>query len=140
MATWNKFNIFTSDLLNQYHNFGTHTFKLLLTNSAPTAANAIKADLTDISAGNGYSAGGPASAVTVSTASGVAKATFTDTVVTASGGTIGPFRYVGIYNDTQTVPAKPLVAWLDYGTSITLNATETFTVDFDGTNGAFTIT
>jgi hypothetical protein len=40
-----------------------------------------------------------------------------------------------LYNDTPTSPADPLVGWWDYGSSITLLDTETFTVDFDGTNG-----
>ena len=75
MAAFNKFNIFTKDLLNGVHNFGSNTFKVMLTNTAPTAANAVKADLTDITAGNGYTAGGSASAMTVSTATGTAKAT-----------------------------------------------------------------
>jgi hypothetical protein len=37
-----------------------------------------------------------------------------------------------VYNDTPTSPADPLVAWFDYGSSITLIDGETFTVDFDG--------
>jgi hypothetical protein len=61
-------------------------------------------------------------------------------VFTASGGTIGPFRYAVLYDDTPTSPADPLVSWWDYGSSITLNAGETFTVDFDATNGIFQVT
>jgi hypothetical protein len=32
-----------------------------------------------------------------------------------------------------------VVGSYDYGSSITLNDTETFTVDFDGTNGVLTL-
>lgn len=139
MATYNKFLQFTKDLIDGHQLLATDTYKVMLTNSAPVNTNTIKGNLTDISAGNGYSAGGTASTITNSTSSGTAKATATDVVFTASGGTIGPFRYAVLYNDTQTSPAKPLVAWFDYGSSITLADGETFTVDFDGTNGVLTI-
>lgn len=137
MASYNKFNVFTSDLVNAKHNFGSNTFKVLLTNTAPVATNSVKADLTEISAGNGYTAGGTTSTVSTSTSSGTAKVTATDIVFTAAGGAIGPFRYAVLYNATTS--GNPLVAWWDYGSSISLNDTETLTVDFDNTNGLFTV-
>lgn len=73
--------------------------------------------------------------VTLSESSGTAKVVITDEVLTASGGSIGPFRYEPIYNDTATSPADALVCWYDYGSSITLASGETFTTDFDATNG-----
>jgi hypothetical protein len=111
----------------------------MLTNTAPVSTNTVKANLTEISAGNGYTAGGTATTMTTSTSAGTAKVTASDVVFTAAGGTIGPFRYAVVYDDTPTSPAKPLIAWWDYGSSITLNDTETLTVDFDNTNGIFTI-
>lgn len=140
MASYNKFQVFTKDLIEGKHNFASNTFKIMLTNTAPTATNAVKADLTEISAGSGYTAGGTATTITSSTSAGVAKVSGTDVVFTAAGGSIGPLRYAVLYNDTQTTPLKPLVAWWDYGSSITLNDTETLTVDFDSTNGIFTVT
>jgi len=140
MASYNKFQVFTKDLIEGKHNFASNVFKIMLTNTAPVNTNAVKADLTEISAGSGYTAGGTATTITSSTSSGVAKVSGTDVVFTASGGSIGPLRYAVLYNDTQTTPLKPLVAWWDYGSSITLNDTETLTVDFDSTNGIFTVT
>ena len=137
MASYNKFLIFTKDMIEGKHNFASDVFKVMLTNAAPVNTNTVKADLTDISAGNGYTAGGTATTITTSTASGTAKATGTDVVFTASGGSIGPARYAVLYNDTQAT--KPLVAWWDYGSSITLANTETLTVDFDATNGILTV-
>lgn len=140
MATYQKFNAFTVDQAGAKHDFTSATFKVMLTNSAPVATNSIKTDITDIGAGNGYTAGGTASACTLSNASGVEKYVFANVVFTASGGTIGPFRYAVLYNDTQGTPVKPLISWVDYGSAVTLNTGETFTWTPDATNGLFTVT
>src|ERR1700720_2827204 len=57
MAAFNKFNAFVADVANKVHNLGSDTLKVMLSNTLPTSANAVKADITEISAGNGYSAG-----------------------------------------------------------------------------------
>ena len=139
MATYNKFLQFTKDLIDGVHDFDADTFKVMLVNTAPVNTNSVKADLTDISAGNGYTAGGTATTISTSTSAGTAKITGTDVTFTASGGSIGPFRYAVLYNDTPTSPADPLIAWWDYGSSVTLNTGESLTVDFDATNGIFTV-
>jgi hypothetical protein len=141
MATFNKFNAFVENLAEKVHNLGADTLKVMLTNTAPAATNAVKADITEISAGNGYTAGGTAATISSSAqSSGTYKLVLDpDVVFTASGGSIGPFRYVVLYNDTPTSPADPLIGWWDYGSSITLATGETFTVDFDATNGVLTI-
>jgi hypothetical protein len=145
MASYNKHQIFPEDLAEKIHNLSADTLKILLTNSAPLATNTIKSNLTEISAGNGYTAGGTAASITSSGhTSGTYKLVLGDVVFTASGGTIGPFRYAELYNDTPTANsqganADPLIAWWDYGSSITLADGESFTVDFDGTTGVLTI-
>lgn len=136
MATYNKLNAFVENLAEKVHNLGADTLKVMLTNVAPVAGNSVKADLTDIGAGNGYTAGGTAATISASAqSSGVYKLTLADVVFTAAGGSIGPFRYAVLYNDTPTSPADPLIGWWDYGSSITLADGESFTVDFDATNG-----
>jgi hypothetical protein len=140
MATYQKFNAFTENQLISNMDWNADTFKVMLTNTAPLSTNSVKADLTEIAAGNGYSAGGTATTISVTRSSGTSKVVGTDVVFTASGGTIGPFRYAALYDDTPTSPADPLVAFWDYGSSVTLNNAETFTVDFDATNGIFQIT
>lgn len=138
MAAYNKFNQFAKDVIDAKHNFGTHTFKVMLTNAAPVATNTAISDITDIAAGNGYTAGGSASAITDSTLAGVAKVVGTNVVFTAAGGSIGPFRYAVLYN--ATAAGGPLIAWWDYGANLTLADTETLTVVFDAVNGIFTLT
>lgn len=139
MASYNKFNAFVENVAEKVFNLGTDTLKIMLTNVAPVAGNSVKADLTEISAGNGYSAGGTAASISSSSQTGgVYKLVLADVVFTASGGTIGPFRYAVLYDDTAT--NDELIAWWDYGSSITLASGETFTVDFDATTGVLTIT
>jgi len=139
LATFNKFESFVEAVAEKVHNLGSDTLKVLLTNSAPVATNTVKANLTEISAGNGYTAGGTAATISSSSqTSGTYKLVLADVVFTASGGSIGPFRYAVLYNDTAT--NDELIGWWDYGSSITLASGETFTVDFDGTAGVLTIT
>lgn len=140
MALFNKFQAFVENVAEKVHNLGADTLKVMLTNTAPVATNAVKADLTEISAGNGYTAGGTAASISSSSqSSGTYKLVLADVVFTAAGGSIGPFRYAVLYNDTPTSPADPLIGWWDYGSSITLADGESFTADFDGTTGVLQI-
>lgn len=139
MATYNKFQDYVEQLNKAVHNWSSHVFKAALSNTAPSATDtglATGGAHPPPAATNGYTAGGQQlDTVTLSETSGTAKVTIADEVFTAAGGNLGPFRYVIIYNDTATSPADALVCWYDYGSSITLADTETFTIDFDATNG-----
>lgn len=140
MATYNKFQAFVEALAEKTHNLGSDTLKVYLTNNTPdAAADAVFADLAEIASGNGYTAGGNTAAQTSSTqAGGIYKLVLADpNIWTATGGSIGPFRYAVLYN--ATTPSGNLIAWWDYGTSITLNAGDTFAVDFDPTTGVLTL-
>ena len=138
MATFQKFNDFSEQLARGVHDWDAHTFKVALTNAAPLATNTVLADITQIAAGNGYTAGGTATTITISETGGTTTVNGTQVVFTASG-TMAPCRYAVLYNDTATSPADALVGWWDYGSSITLAVGETFTIDFDGTNGILQI-
>ena len=139
MATFNKFDAFVENLAEKVHNLGSDTLKVALTNTAPVATNTVLANITQISSGNGYTTGGATVSITSSTqTSGTYKLVLADVVFTATG-SMGPFRYAVLYNDTPTSPADPLIGFYDYGSSITLALNETFTLDFDPTNGALTL-
>src|SRR5438034_10709388 len=121
MATFNKFNQFVEDLAKKVHNLDSDTLKVMLTNTAPVATNAVKADITEIAAGNGYSAGGTqATFSSGAQSSGTYKLVLNNVTVTASGGSIATFRYVVLYNDTPTSPSNPLIGWYDYGTPLAI--------------------
>lgn len=138
MAAYNKFQDFTEQLIEGIHDFDAHTFKVYLSNAAPSASlDAIKTDLAEISAGNGYTAGGATTTISTSETAGTAKVTASDVSWTASGGSIGPFQYVVVYNDTSA--SDNLICWFDYGSAVTLADGEIFTADFDGSNGLFTL-
>lgn len=139
MATFNKFNCFVEDLAEKVHNLGADTLKVMLTNSAVVATNTVKADLTDLSTANGYTAGGNACTISSSSqTSGTYKLVLADPATwTASGGSIGPFRYAVLYNDTST--SDSLIGYWDYGSALTVLTGETFTVDFNASTGVLTI-
>lgn len=131
MATYTKFNSFVEALAEKVHNLGSDTLKIALTNSAPSASNTQLSNITEITYTNLS-----ARTITVtasSQTSGTYKLVCSDLTVTSTGGTTGPFRYVVIYNDTAT--NDELIAYYDYGSSITLQDGDSFVVDFDGTNG-----
>lgn len=123
-------------MAEKVHDLGADTLKIMLTLTAPASTNSVKADLTEIAAGNGYTAGG--TAVTISSsaqASGTYKLVGADVTFTASGGSMANFRYAVIYNDTPTSPADPLIGFWDYGSTVTLLVGEQLVVDLDATNG-----
>ena len=138
-VSFNKFNSFVEAVAEKKHDLGSDTLKVMLTNVAPDAADTVKTDITDISAGNGYTAGGDAVAISSSEqTAGVYKLVLADNVWTASGGAIAAFRYAVLYNDTAS--NDELIGWHDYGSSITVNDGETFTWDASAANGVLTLT
>lgn len=136
MVAFNKFNAFVENVAEGLHNLQSNQLRIALTNTAPVATNSVLADLTEISYTNLSSRLVTTSASAQS--GGVYKLTCADLVLTASGGSVGPFRYVVLYNDTPA--GDPLIGWYDYGSSITLQSGETLTIDFDQVNGVLTIT
>jgi hypothetical protein len=132
-VTFNKFNDYSEQKNRGVHNWGAHTFKWALTNSAPVAANTVLTDITQIANGNGYLTGGTAATAAISEAAGVTTVTLTEAVFTGAGAGMATFRYAVLYNDTATSPLDALVGWIDYGAGITLGVGETFTVRASGT-------
>ena len=137
MATLTKFYSFVEAIHEKKHNLGSDTLKVLLTNTAPSLSNTVKADISgELSTANGYTAGGATITVTSSAqSSGLYTLIASDVTWTASGGSIGPFRYAVIYNDTAS--NDELIGYIDYGYSVTVSSGQTFTIDFDQTSGLY---
>ena len=133
MASFVPFNKFLSQLANGGYNLGSDTLRFALTNTAPTAATDTVFDPGEKhpppAAANGYTTGGHAATIDSSAESGgtYTLACTTDVVITATAGGIGPFRDVILYDDTSATDM--LIGYWDYGSSITLAAGETFTID-----------
>jgi hypothetical protein len=138
-STFTFFHDFSEQLGKGVHDFASHTFKVALTNSAPNySTNTNISDITQISATGGYASGGyTLDSVTWAQSSNVSKLTVADEVITASGASVGPFRYAVVQNVTAS---GALVGGLDYGSALTLADTESLTLDFDATNGLMTVT
>ena len=137
MASYNKFNVTVLDLAQKVHNLGSDTLKVMLTNTAPVAANAVKADITDLSTSGGYTAGGGTATLVSSAQSSGLYTLKLNNVTTTASGAVGPFRYAVLYNSTAA--SGNLIGWWDYGSAVTLANGDTFTVSFDGTNGVLTL-
>ncbi|TXH09540.1 MAG: hypothetical protein E6R03_16605 [Hyphomicrobiaceae bacterium] len=135
MASYVKFQPFVEHLAEKVHNLGSDTLTVALTNTAPNNTDATLSQITEISYTNCSSRALTASAS--SQTGGTYKLVIDDLVLTASGGSVGPFRYVVIYNDTAA--SDQLISYFDYGSSITVAAGETFTLNFDGSAGLLTI-
>lgn len=134
MASYVKFDQFAEDVAHKVHDLETDQLVVALTNTAPTAAtDATISDITEIA----YTNCSSRNITTTSSAetAGTYKLTLTDLTLTASGGTVGAFQYVVVYNDTAAAPADALISYYDYGSSITLADGESLLIDFDASNG-----
>lgn len=146
MAAITKANDFVEHLAEGQHDFSVDTLVAAFSNTAPTAetsnplldGNGILANVTQVSYTYATSRN-----ITVSSSSqtgGTYKLVLTDLPVSASGGSVGPFRYVYIYNSTALSVTNPIIGVADYGSSITLSDGESITLDFDPTNGFIQVT
>ena len=145
MAGFNKLNGFVEHLAEGVHDLGSNQLVLALSNvapgsesTAPTSSTTacILGNVTQVSYSNLSSRSVTTSSATQS--SGTYRLTLADLTLSATG-TVGPFRYIYLYNDTPTSPADPLIGYFDYGSSLTLSNGESLTIDFDQASGALTL-
>lgn len=133
-TTFNKYNQFVENLGKAVHNLTADancTITVALSNTAGDA-DATKETLSQITqVAYTFCSSRVVTGITFEQTGGTAHMTATDLVLTASGGAIGPFRYVILYDDDPTSPADPLIGWYDYGAAVTVNDGETFTIDFN---------
>ncbi len=133
-VSFNKFNAFALDLGLQKHKFGTDQLAIALTDTLPVAANAVIADISQISYTNLSSRNVTTTSWTQS--SGTAKLILADLTLTASGN-VAQYRYLVLYNATTS--GNPLIGWYDYAAEINMVNSDTTVIDFDASAGVITI-
>ncbi len=140
MVAFNKIEIFVEDLAEGVHDLDTHVLTAGLTTNAemPVTTDNVIADITPISYTNLTPNPGDISLTSSAHTTGTYKIILVDLVFTASGA-VATFRGVFVYNRTTAIKADPLICWYDHGSDVTLASGETFTIDFDGSNGFFTL-
>lgn len=138
MVSPTKINGFVEHLAEGVHDLGTNALTIALSDTDPTTdgvqnntAAAILGTVSEATYTNLSSR-----LLTTSTSaqtSGTYDLILNDLVLTSTGGTTGPFRYIYVYDDTPSSPLNPLINVYDNGSpSITLQDGETFTIDFTG--------
>ena len=138
-VTFTKIYKFVLNLWNKVFNLSSDQLMIALTNTLPVASTANQySDITSPLATTNLSGGTPFNLTTTSYTqlSGTASLILADLVLTATG-VVGPFRYMVLYDNAAT--NKELIGFYDYGTSVTLGNTDTFTLDFDNVNGVLTL-
>ena len=134
MATFNKINSFVELMAEKTFNLQSDVLTIALTNTAHNSAWTKLSDLTQISYTNLSSR-----ILTVTSSAqtaGIYRLILADLILTATGA-VGPFQYVYIYDATAT--NSELIGYYDYGSALALTSGQSFTIDFDNTNGVFTI-
>lgn len=138
MATYNKFEDFIEQVFKGEHNCDAagDTISIYLSNAVPSAsADVTKADLLEISTGNGYT-GPEDTQQTLAQVTGTVTVTGTKITITASGGAIAQFQYIVLFN---TASPENLIAWWDYGSALDLADGESLTIKFNNGDPTGTI-
>lgn len=138
MAAFNKFQPFVEALAEKIHNLGSDQIVVALCNAANAPVNtyATLSQLTQISYTNLSSRN--VTTTSSSQTSGTYKLVLQDLTLTASGGSVAPFRYIVLYNDTAA--SDNLIGYYDYGSDLTLADGESLTINFDDSNGVLQLT
>lgn len=150
-SSFYKFNCFVEDIGKELHLLGTDSLKILLTNTAPNAADTHVDTTTtpcevhptsgavELAAGNNYTKGGNTVATpTYAQTSGTAKLYGVKVTFSCTTAPWSTFRYAVLYNDAGgTTATRPVIGYWDYGVGgVTLGVGETFIVgnSNDGTD------
>ena len=136
MIVLSKFNCFFKDLCQGKHNFSSHVFKaMFLSAGADPVLDLLKADVTEISAGNGYTAGGLTINILSVNESGGYVTVLTNDPSVVTTGSVGPIWGIAVYNDTAT--NDPLMFYANFPTGVTLPNGITWPIGIDTDLGLF---
>lgn len=136
MATFNSFSSFVWALGKGFHDLQNHQYRIALSSaaSAPVAGNSVLADLTTV-----VWAGLSSSQISITSFTNTptrnASAIWAPLVLTGTSSTGGPtFRYISVFNFTNSTQRYPLVGWVDFGSNVLLNNGDTLTINWNQTS------
>lgn len=137
MPALQTFDSLTEAIVEKVHDLGSDALKVTLCNAAnpPAAGNSQLSDLTAVSLANLSS--DTLTTSSSSQTSGTYKLVVADKTLTASGGSVGPFQYIVIYNDTAT--NDELIGYFDNGSEITLADGQSLDLNLSESNGVLQI-
>lgn len=124
-VAFNKFNPGAEGLAEGV-NAGTDTFAIKLASAVTVATGAI----TEVANGNGYTTGGNTCGTnsTPTQSGGTYSVTLSNPTAWTASGAVGPFQYAVLVDTTAGVN----IGYWDYGTPITMAASDTFAFTFPG--------
>jgi hypothetical protein len=137
MVAFVKLNGFVEHLGKGVHQFGTHQLAIALSNTAPgsegtpptgAASACILANVTQVA--YTYASSRSVTTTSYSQTSGTATLVLADLILSASGGSVGPFRYTYLVNTGATLVTNPLVGYWDLGSSDTITTGDARVFDF----------
>ena len=108
----------TLDLGSKLINLTSDTLKLAFTDTAPTTATHVYADIVSPLALTNMATSPSLTSVTWTQSTGTATLGAATWTGTSQTGNFGPFRYIVVYDDTAA--SKNLIGWYDYGSELTL--------------------
>lgn len=107
------------------------SYKVLLSNDTIVSTDDTIADLTEIAAGHGYSAGGPSTTVITVQDGADAYLRASQPTITASAGDIGPYTGIALYE----VASSKIVAAYNEPSPVTIANGSSKTLQFNQTRG-----
>lgn len=128
-STLTKFQPFIANVANGKHNLAANQLAVALTNTLPTVGMNALSEITQIAYTNCSSRN--VTTVSSTQTGGAYSLICADLTLTASGGSVAPFRYAVLHNTIAT--GFELIGWLDYGSSVTLSSGESLLLDFPPT-------
>ena len=130
-----KVHSFVENLAEKQIDLSGANLTIALTNTAHTATWDELADLTQVA--YTYCSARVVTVTSSAQTTGTYKLVLEDLTLTASGGAVGPFRYIYLYDDGST--GDKLIGYYDYGSAIELKDSDYLLLDFDASNGVLTI-
>lgn len=142
-----KINDLAEALPEKVHNFASDTLMIALSNTAPasesnnpiSSGNGVLANVTQISYTyytDDMTVDRTLQGVTSDESGGTYTLDASDIEITASGGQVGPFRYVYLYNDTAS--GDPLILIQDLEETVTITDGSSITLRWSA-SGALTL-